>query len=238
MNVIEVSNLSKSYGSNFTLNNINFTLEQGRIFAVLGLNGAGKTTFVKLILNLLHPDSGEIKINNVSNFKAEARNGVVFIPEKFSFFPFYTVAGTVEFFAEMRGVPKDQVPTVSENAMRELGIYELKDRKLKTLSKGQMQRIGLCNILLGENHLLILDEPFSGLDPIGIKDLKDLLKKQKALGKTILLNSHILSEMEQICDEAMIIHQGEVKARADVLDIIRDYQTLENFFTTNVPREI
>lgn len=238
MNVIEVSNLSKSYGPNFTLNNINFTLEEKKIFAILGLNGAGKTTFVKLILNLLHPDSGEIKINNVSNFKAEARNGVVFIPEKFSFFPFYTVSGTVEFFAEMRGVQKEKIKSVSENAMRELGIFELKDRKLKTLSKGQMQRIGLCNILLGDNQLLILDEPFSGLDPIGIKDLKDLLKKQKALGKTILLNSHILSEMEQICDEAMIIHQGEIKARGEVINLIRDYQTLENFFTANVPREI
>jgi ABC-type multidrug transport system ATPase subunit len=238
MNVIEVSNLSKSYGSNFTLNNINFNLEQGKIFAILGLNGAGKTTFVKLILNLLHPDSGEIKINSVSSFKAEARNGVVFIPEKFSFFPFYTVKGTVEFFAEMRGVSADQIEKVSENAMRELGIYELKDRKLKTLSKGQMQRIGLCNILLGENHLLILDEPFSGLDPIGIKDLKDLLKKQKAQGKSILLNSHILSEMEQVCDQAMIIHQGEVKAKGEVVDIIREHLTLENFFTANVPREI
>lgn len=238
MNVIEVSGLSKSYGPNFTLNNINFNLESGKIFAILGLNGAGKTTFVKLILNLLHPDSGEIKLNNVPNFQAEARKGVVFIPEKFSFFPFYTVKGTVEFFAEMRGVAKDEIVKVAENAMRELGIFELKDRKLKTLSKGQMQRIGLCNILLGDNQLLILDEPFSGLDPIGIKDLKDLIKKQKALGKTILLNSHILSEMEQVCDGAMIIHQGEVKAKGEISDIIREHQTLENFFTSNVPREI
>lgn len=236
MNVIEVVGLKKTYGPNFTLHDVNLTIEEGKIFALLGLNGAGKTTLVKLILNLLNPDQGRILINGISAEIPNSRMGVVFVPEKFSFFPFYTVRGVLEFFAKMKGVSKEKCQTQIDDAMRELNIFELADRGLKTLSKGQMQRVGLCNLLIGDNQLLVLDEPFSGLDPIGMRDLKDLIRKQKALGKTIFINSHILSEMEQICDEVAIIHEGEIKVKKNVVEIISEYQNLENFFTSIIPR--
>lgn len=236
MNVIEVTNLKKSYGPNFTLQDINLTIEEGKIFALLGLNGAGKTTLVKCILNLLNPDLGNVFINGKSAEDPNSRMGVVFVPEKFSFFPYYTVQGALEFFGQMKGLSKLELDTQIVQAMHELNISDLANRTLKTLSKGQMQRVGLCNLLIGENKLLVLDEPFSGLDPIGMKDLKDLVKKQKALGKTIFINSHILSEMEQICDEVAIIHQGEIKVKRNVSEIISEYQNLENFFTAIVPR--
>jgi ABC-type multidrug transport system ATPase subunit len=237
MNVIEVSNLNKSYGSNFTLKDVNLTVENGKVFALLGLNGAGKTTLVKLFLNLLNPDSGEILITGLKSSDALSRNGVVFIPEKFSFFPYYTVKGVIEFFGQMKGFSGKELDQQVQDAMKELSILELQDRKLKTLSKGQLQRVGLCNLMIGDNSLIILDEPFSGLDPIGMRDLKELIKKQKELGKTIFINSHILSEMEQICDEVAIIHKGVIQVKKSISEVLKDYSSLENFFTTIIPRD-
>lgn len=232
--MIDVSNLYKTYGPNFTLSDVNLTIGEGKVFALLGLNGAGKTTLVKLILNLLNADSGQIHINGIDCGEPQSRNGVVFIPEKFNFFNFYTVQGALEFFGTMKGLSGEDLNNQINNAMNELKIYELKDRKLKSLSKGQMQRVGLANILIGDNRLLILDEPFSGLDPIGMKDLKEIIRKQKAQGKTVFINSHILSEMEQICDEVAIIHQGKIKVHNSVNNILQNFSTLENFFAATI----
>jgi ABC-type multidrug transport system ATPase subunit len=158
------------------------------------------------------------------------------LPENFSFFPFYSVYGALEFIAKMKSIPESSLETEIDRALLELNIHDLKDRKIKTLSKGQVQRIGLASLLLGDNKLLVLDEPFSGLDPIGIKDLKEILKKEKEKGKTIFINSHILSEMEKICDEIAIIHKGELLVQKDIKSIIEKNDGLENFFASIVPR--
>lgn len=234
MDLINVESLCKSYGKSFSLKNINLKVEEGKIFALLGLNGAGKTTLVKLILNLLNAESGNIFVNGINAIEPHSRIGVAFLPEKFSFFPFYTVYGALEFIAKMKSIPETNLGSEIEQALSELNIQDLKDRKIKTLSKGQVQRIGLASLLLGDNKLLVLDEPFSGLDPIGIRDLKEILKKEKARGKTIFINSHILSEMEKICDEVAIIHKGELLAQKDIKTIIEKDGGLENFFASIV----
>lgn len=230
MNAIEVQGVKKSYGMDFSLQNVNLSVQKGKIFALLGPNGAGKTTLVKLILSLMHADSGSIKINNHLSSEPQSRLGVAFIPEKFSFFPYYTVRGVLEFFGAMKGlsgvVLKDQI----DFALKELHITELQNRKLKTLSKGQVQRTGLASLLVGDNDLIIVDEPFSGLDPIGMRDLKDILKKQKSMGKTIFLNSHVLSEMELICDDVAILHKGEILFQGSIQSVLDQGKTLEDFF--------
>ncbi len=230
MYAIEVHGVKKSYGPEFSLHDVNLNVENGKIFALLGPNGAGKTTLVKLMLSLMHADLGEIKINGISSTLPMSRNGVAFIPEKFSFFPYYTVRGVLEFFGTMKGLKRDILKSQIDYALSELNITDLQNRKLQSLSKGQVQRTGLASLLIGENQLLILDEPFSGLDPIGMRDLKDILKKQKALGKTIFLNSHILSEMEQICDEVAILNKGEILFSGSVQSILEKGQNLEDFF--------
>ena len=238
MNAIEIENVSMSYGPEFSLKNINLNIEEGKIFALLGPNGAGKTTLVKLILNLMHVDQGSIKIREKLVTDAYSRLGVAFIPEKFSFFSYYTVRGVLEFFATMKGlsgkVLKDQI----DYALNELNITDLAKRPLKNLSKGQVQRAGLATILIGDNDLLVLDEPFSGLDPIGMKDLKEILKKQRSLGKTIFLNSHILSEMELICDDVAILDKGQILFQGSVQSIIDKGQTLEDFFYQLISQQI
>ncbi|MFA6235826.1 MAG: ABC transporter ATP-binding protein [Bacteriovorax sp.] len=230
MNAIEVQGVKKSYGTDFSLHDVNLTVKKGKIFALLGPNGAGKTTLVKLMLNLMHVDQGSIKINEIPVTQADSRYGVAFIPEKFNFFPYYTVRGVLEFFGTMKGLSGGPLKSQIDYALTEFNISDIAHRKLQTLSKGQVQRTGLATILVGNNDLLILDEPFSGLDPIGMRDLKDILKRQAALGKTIFLNSHILSEMEMICDEVAILNNGEILFSDSVQSIVEKGQNLENFF--------
>ncbi len=230
MNVIEISSLKKSYGQDFTLADVNLNVESGKIFALLGPNGAGKTTLVKLMLNLIKADHGQVLINNTASNLAQSRMGLAFLPEKFNFFPFYTVRGVLEFFGSMKGLEKATLKQQIDDAMTELNILELQNRKLQTLSKGQIQRTGLASLLIGDNKLLILDEPFSGLDPIGMRDLKDILKKQRELGKTIFLNSHVLSEMEQICDDVAILNKGEILFSGSLQTILNKGESLEDYF--------
>ena len=210
MDIIQIKDISKSYGIEFSLKDINLNVQKGRVFSLLGPNGAGKTTLVKLMLNLMHSDSGSIEINGFNVNDKNSRMGVAFIPEKFNFFPFYTAKGVLEFFGKMKGIIGSELTTQVNNALEELHITDLADRKLKRMSKGQMQRVGLASILIGNNDLIVLDEPFSGLDPIGIRDLKDIIRKLKAQGKTMFINSHILLEMEQICDDFAILNKGEL----------------------------
>ncbi len=236
MNAISVANVRKTYGPDFSLHDVNLTVESGKIFALLGPNGAGKTTLVKLMLSLMSADDGTVEINGINSENPQSRQGVAFIPEKFSFFPFYTVRGVLEFFGNMKGLTGDNLKSQVQSAMEELGIADLAHRKLQSLSKGQVQRTGLASLLIGENKLLILDEPFSGLDPIGMRDLKDILKKQKAQGKTIFLNSHILSEMEILCDDVAILNRGELLFSGSVESIIKSGKNLEDFFYEQVSK--
>lgn len=230
MDSIEISNISYSYGDIFSLKNISMNVGEGKIFALLGPNGAGKTTLVKIMLDLITPNSGQVSLNGVDSRLADSRYGIAFIPEKFSFFPYYTVRGVLEFFGSMKGIKKEELQKQIDIALEELGIQELQNRTLKTLSKGQVQRTGLASLLIGENKLLILDEPFSGLDPIGMMELKTILKKLKNQGKTIFLNSHILSEMEQICDDIAILNKGELLFMGSVQQVRDKGKNLEEFF--------
>lgn len=234
MDIIQIKDISKSYGMDFSLKDINLNVQKGKVFSLLGPNGAGKTTLVKLMLNLMHSDSGTIEINGLNVNDKNSRMGVAFIPEKFSFFPFYTARGVLEFFGKMKGIEGAELTAQVNNALEELQISDLASRKLSKMSKGQMQRVGLASILIGNNDLIVLDEPFSGLDPIGIRDLKDIIKKMKAQGKTMFINSHILLEMEQICDDIAILNKGQLLFAGSVASILEKEKSLEDFFYATV----
>jgi ABC-2 type transport system ATP-binding protein len=230
MDIIQIKDISKSYGPEFSLRDISLNVEKGKIFSLLGPNGAGKTTLVKLMLNLMHSDSGSIEINGLNVNDKNSRMGIAFIPEKFTFFPFYTARGVLEFFGKMKGIEGAELTSQVNSALEELQISELANRKLSKMSKGQMQRVGLASILIGNNDLIVLDEPFSGLDPIGIRDLKEIIKKLKAQGKTMFINSHILLEMEQICDEIAILNKGQLLFAGSVKSVLEKEKSLDDFF--------
>ncbi|AUN98704.1 ABC transporter ATP-binding protein [Bacteriovorax stolpii] len=230
MDIIQIKDISKSYGLDFSLQNVSLNVQKGKIFSLLGPNGAGKTTLVKLMLNLLHSDSGTIEINGLSVSDKNSRMGIAFIPEKFNFFPFYTARGVLEFFGKMKGIEGAELTSQVNAALAELQISELAERKLSKMSKGQVQRVGLASILIGNNDLIILDEPFSGLDPIGIRDLKEIIRKLKGQGKTLFINSHILLEMEQLCDEIAILNKGQVLFAGSVPSVLEKEKSLDDFF--------
>ena len=234
MELIRLENVEKSYGDTFSLRDINLTINQGTIFSLLGPNGAGKTTLVKLILDIMHCDRGTISINGHSSTTKESRLGVAFIPEKFTFFPYYTARGVLEFFGQMKGLSGAELKTQVEHALDEMQIRDLENRKLSKMSKGQMQRVGLGSILIGQNDLIILDEPFSGLDPLGMRDLREIIKKLRNAGKTLFINSHVLLEMEQLCDEYAILNKGKLLAHGTVDSVLSKGTRLEDFFYNTI----
>ena len=228
---IEVNDVTRSYGAHFSLEKINLKDKKREVFALIGQNGAGKTTLVKLILDLLRTTEGDINLSGISSIDSHSREKVGFIPEKFSFFGFYTVGGVLDFFAESRGFVGAEKKAIVENALKKLTLEDIRTRKLSTFSKGQLQRVGLATLLIGELDILILDEPFSGLDPIGIKDLKDLIKEFKLQGKTVFINSHILLEMGQLCDSFAVLKNGKLVHSGSVASMKEKHGNLEDFFT-------
>ena len=234
MAIIKAENVSKSYGLHKALVNLNIEVEEAKIFALLGPNGAGKTTFLKIMFNLIKSETGTISINGKHPADHASRIGVNYLPERFQFFPYYSVRGTLEFYARMHGVDTKDMDAQVNHALREINIDNLDKQKINTLSKGQLQRVGIATLLLGDSNILILDEPFTGIDPIAIKDIKEILLKLKnEEGKTIFINSHILSEMELICDDIAILDKGEWLVQGGLSELIGD-DSLENFFYNKV----
>lgn len=229
MNIIEAKNISKSYGGNSALSDVSINVGKSIIFALAGPNGAGKTTFVKTLLNLSKQSKGTFLINGKKNNDKSARQEVGFLPEKFSFFSYYSILGTLKFYGKMYGLKGNDLNQQIEKALTRLDIIDIKNKKMGKLSKGQIQRTGISCMLLKKFDLLVFDEPFSGLDPIGIRDVKDLFKELKSNGTTVFINSHILSEVEQIADELAIMHKGKCLAQGDLKALIQD-ESLENYF--------
>lgn len=227
--MIHAQNVSKSYGPYRALDSLSLSVEKGQAFALLGPNGAGKTTFVKSLLGLVHLDEGQMHLMGKDHEMTQAREKVAYLPEKFQFYSFETPVNILRFFAQARHVPKDQQEQQVQHALARVGIADLAKKKISKLSKGQMQRIGLASLLVGDIELYILDEPFSGLDPIGMKEFRDLLISLKEAGKTLFINSHTLSEMEKICDSFAILNKGKCLAQGKAADLLAG-QSLENFF--------
>ena len=219
MGILEVKNITKNYGKNLILQGINLNVDPSQIFAFIGPNGAGKTTFLKAVLNLTSITTGEILLNGISWRDYHARATVAYFPEKFSFFGYYTVYDTLLFYGRMAGRDKKDALAQIPHALEKCSISELASRQLGVLSKGQWQRVGLACVLMSKADLLILDEPFSGLDPIGMRDFRQILQDLKVEGKTIFLNSHLLSEVEKLADYTAIINHGRILAQGKLPEL-------------------
>jgi len=231
--MIKVDNLTKSFSKDVkALDSFSLEIQKGENFALLGPNGAGKSTLLKILLGLVHPSSGKASLNNIDSQKSDSRKNVAYLPEKFDFYPYYTVEGTLKFMAKLYGVKKADIQNEITRTLQSMNIEDLKKRKMSKLSKGQLQRVGIAGTLLGDNEIYFFDEPFSGLDPIGIRDFKNLVKELKNKGKTIFINSHILSEIEVLCDSFAIINKGESLFRGTLKDLAG--KKLEDFFAEKI----
>lgn len=216
MKALEIKNLSKTFVSNFlinktrVLNGINLEVNSGEIYGFLGPNGAGKTTTIKCILGLLSADKGQINIFGRSTQKIEAREPVGFLPENPYFYEYLTVKELLIFNARLYSLPVKQAREKAAHLIQLVGLTGKENIKLKKFSKGMIQRAGLAQAMINNPDLLILDEPFSGLDPMGRKELRDIILQLKEDGKTIFFSSHILQDMEMIADTVGIIFQGQI----------------------------
>lgn len=228
--ILTVTNLHKYYGKKYVLKGISLDIPTGKIFALLGPNGAGKTTLIKSILNLVDTKEGSIQIDGKPHFQACARDGLAYFPEKFYFYPYYTIEGAMEFYGQMYGLNKEEIQQKIQEISKLVGVTEILKSKISQVSKGQLQRAGMACVFMSPANLFILDEPFSGLDPIGIKEIKDVFQHLKNAGKTVFINSHILSEVEQFADEVAIINEGVLLRSGTVETVKGTHSTLEKAF--------
>lgn len=212
MKVIEVLNLYKSFKIFFSkkevLKDISFSLNKGEIFGFLGPNGAGKTTTIKILIGLLNPDKGRVEILNSNPKDEKIKNKIGFLPEMPYFYEHLTGEEFLDYTARLYGI-KNKKERI-EYLLKEVGLYNERKKSLRNYSRGMLQRIGIANALISDPEILILDEPLSGLDPVGRKEMKDLIYKQKKEGKTVFFSSHILSDVEEICDRIAVIVEGRI----------------------------
>jgi ABC-2 type transport system ATP-binding protein len=210
--VIRTEDLTKEYNGFKAVDTLNLKVEKGEIYGFLGPNGAGKTTTILMLLSILRPSRGKIylfgKELSASSFDIKRRIGVV--SEKQYLYKDMTAREYLDFFGDLYGV-RDKSGKIDE-LLEELNLLEVKNRRLAAFSRGMQQKIGFARALLHDPELLILDEPISGLDPTGIKQIRDLIEKENKMGKTIFISSHVLSEVEKVCGKVAIINQGKLLA--------------------------
>jgi ABC-2 type transport system ATP-binding protein len=194
-----------------------FTLEvpRGETYALLGANGAGKTTAMKILLDLIRADGGTVTICGVPTSEPRSRARLGFLPEHPYFFPHLTGSELVRYYGRLSGLEPRRVEEEGRRLMQRLGLAKAESRRVRTYSKGMLQRLGFAQALVGAPDLLVLDEPLSGLDPVGRKEIREFLLELKARGVTIFLSSHILEDVERLCDRAGFLVGGRIRREVE-----------------------
>ena len=221
--ILSIKNLSKSFGKRKAIDNLSFEIQEGEIFGFLGPNGAGKSTAIRSMLSLIKPDEGDIEIftKSVKKFKNAALGGVCALVERPDFYEYLSAYKNLSLLATMDKVSKNRIGEV----LAIVGLTDRSEDKVKAYSQGMKQRLGIAQALLSNPKLLILDEPTNGLDPRGMKEVRDLIRKLSQEGITILLSSHILHEVEQVCTTMAIINLGKLIKFGNVHDLLNESDT-------------
>ena len=219
--VLELRNIDKSFGEKEVLKGVSFTAEGGKAFGLLGRNGAGKTTSIRILMNVFPANGGEVLIDGKPIDYDKI--GIGYLPEERGLYPKKLIIDQLVYFAELKGMSaKDAVKAV-DYWLGRLGMTEYRNKRLDTLSKGNQQKIQLITALAHDPDIVILDEPFSGLDPVNAMLLKDVVKEQISKGKIVLFSSHQMSYIEEFCDSIAIINAGKVAISGDLHEIKRAY---------------
>jgi ABC-2 type transport system ATP-binding protein len=228
MNLIKTIELSKTYkGSVYALKSLNLDIEKGEIFGFLGPNGAGKSTTIKLILDIIRPTSGKALLFDIDVSNPESRKRVGYLPENPSFYDYLTAEELLWFAGKIHKMDDGAIARKTVELLELLDLTEAKSTPIRKYSKGMVQRAGLAHALINDPDLLILDEPTSGLDPVGRRKVADLLLDLKKQGKTIFFSSHILHDVETICDKAGIIVEGELRFSGKLSTVL--HQSFQDF---------
>ena len=219
--ILELRNIEKSFGEKKVLTGVSFKAEGGKAFGLLGRNGAGKTTSIRILMDVFPANSGEVLIDGQPIDYNKI--GIGYLPEERGLYPKKIIIDQLTYFAELKGMSRKEAVKSIDYWLERLGMTEYRNKKLETLSKGNQQKIQLITALAHNPDIVILDEPFSGLDPVNAMLLKDVVKEQIAKGKIVLFSSHQMSYIEEFCDSIAILKNGVVALHGDLHDIKRDY---------------
>ena len=220
--MLEIKNLSKYFGIKKAVDNVSFKVEDGHIVGVLGKNGAGKSTIFRMILNILEPDEGEVLYNG-KKIDYSISDKIGYLPEVGSLIDSYTVYEQCMYYGKMKSMKSEDIKNNMFELLEQFGIVEYANMKIKELSKGNKQKIQFIISLLHNPELLILDEPFSGLDPVSVEYFKKIILPLKEQGKTIVFSSHIMSQVEMLCEEVIIIDKGKIILNCNLEEIKQEY---------------
>ena len=234
--ILELKNIEKSFGEKKVLTGVSFKAEGGKAFGLLGRNGAGKTTSIRILMDVFPANSGEVLIDGKPIDYSKV--GIGYLPEERGLYPKKIIIDQLTYFAELKGMSRKEAVESIDYWLERLGMTEYRNKKLETLSKGNQQKIQLITALAHDPDIVILDEPFSGLDPVNAMLLKDVVKEQIAKGKIVLFSSHQMSYIEEFCDSIAILNNGVVALHGDLHDIKRDYPRDRLVVKTETPDAI
>jgi ABC-2 type transport system ATP-binding protein len=231
MPAIEILGLEKIYRVGFwrkrpkcALHPLHLTVEDGEVFGFLGPNGAGKTTTLKLLMGLVFPTSGSARILGHEWTDPQVKAQIGFLPEQPYFYDHLTAHELLEYYGQLSGVPAKERKRRVEEVLQRVGLRDIRGVQLRKFSKGMLQRVGIGQAILHDPKLVFFDEPMSGLDPMGRREVRDLMEQLKNEGKTVFFSTHILSDAEALCDRVAIIHRGELRGVGRVADLTSTVQ--------------
>ena len=219
--MIEVRNLTKCFGEKRAVDDLSFTVKAGVAYGFLGRNGAGKTTTIRILMNVFREDSGEALIGGVPAYKESTRIG--YLPEERGLYSKRGVLEQLVYYGRLKGMDRRRAESEAEAKLKEMEAEEYTHKKLETLSKGNQQKIQLAVAMLGDPDVIILDEPFSGLDPINAQVLKNAVRRQVNEGRTVIFSSHQMAQVEEFCDDICIINKGRAVLEGNLAGIKRSY---------------
>lgn len=234
--LLELKNIDKSFGNKQVLKGVSFTAESRKAFGLLGRNGAGKTTSIRILMNVFPANSGEVLVDGKPIDYDKV--GFGYLPEERGLYPKKLIIDQLVYFAQLKGMSHKQAVKAVDYWLERLGMSEYRNKRLDTLSKGNQQKIQLITALAHNPHIVILDEPFSGLDPVNAMLLKDVVKEQIAQDKIVLFSSHQMSYIEEFCDSIAIINAGKVALHGDLHDIKRNYARDRLVVSATKPEQI
>lgn len=239
VNAIETKDLSKIYKDFWgrprvkALNSLNLTVRQGEVFGLLGPNGSGKTTTTKLLLGLIFPTSGQAYVLGKPAGDVATKARIGFLPEESYLYRFLNAEETLDFYGRLFKIPKKKRREKIDQLIEMVGLTDARKRPLKEYSKGMTRRIGLAQALINDPDVIFLDEPTSGLDPIGTREVKNLIIDLRKKGKTVLLCSHLLADVEEVCDRIALLVNGHLRKLGEVKELLSDKDALQ--FTVKKP---
>lgn len=231
MNIVELKDVSRQFTGVNAVEALTLNLAQGEIMGFLGTNGAGKTTTIKMLLGLLKPSSGTVSVLGGDPSNPETRAKIGYMPETAYYYPYLNAIELLEFYGGICGLDKATIKSRTEELLVAVDLKDAAKRPLKTYSKGMLQRAGIAQALLNDPELLVLDEPFTGLDPLARIHFRELMRSLKAKGKSIFFSSHELGETELLCDKVAIMKKGHCIYQGEVKSLAGDGETnLERLF--------